>query len=90
MHPDQRIALASRQILVVVVGKDEQEVRSIRIDGAIALGRGVASAGMATLIFETQCMRARRAAVVTALLDPRLEYEDQGLLTGQGVSGCAS
>lgn len=56
----------------------------IRIDDAIALWCGVEPAELAKLNFETQCMSAKRAALVTALRDGRLGYEDLGLLTGQG------
>ena len=56
----------------------------IQIDDAIALWCGVEPAELARLNFETQCMSAKRAALMTALRDGRLEYEDLGLVTGQG------
>ncbi len=56
----------------------------IRINDAIALWCGVEPAELAKLNFETQCMSAKRAALVTALRDDRLEYEDLGIVTSQG------
>jgi hypothetical protein len=56
----------------------------IRIDDAIALWCGVEPAELAKLNFETQCMSAKRAALITALRDGRLEYEDLGIVTNQG------
>ena len=56
----------------------------IQIADAIALWCGVEPAELAKLNFETQCMSAKRAALVTALRDGRLEYEDLGLITSQG------
>lgn len=56
----------------------------IRIDDAIALWCGVEPAELASLNFETQCMSAKRAALVTALRTERLEYEDLGILTARG------
>lgn len=56
----------------------------IQIADAIALWCGVEPAELAKLNFETQCMSAKRAALVTALRDGRLEYEDLGLVTSQG------
>lgn len=56
----------------------------IRIDDAIALWCGVEPAELAKLKFETQRMSAKLAALITALRDGRLGYEDLGLLTGQG------
>jgi hypothetical protein len=56
----------------------------IRITDAIALWCGVEPAELAKLNFETQCMSAKRAALVTALREGRLEYEDLGIVTGQG------
>lgn len=47
----------------------------IRIDDAIALWCDVEPAELASLNFETQCMGAKRAALVTALRTERLEYE---------------
>ena len=41
----------------------------IQIDDAIALWCGVEPAELAKLNFETQCMSAKRAALVTALRD---------------------
>jgi hypothetical protein len=48
----------------------------IRIDDAIALWLwcGVEPAELASLNFETQCMSAKRAALVAALRTERLEY----------------
>ena len=56
----------------------------IRIDDAIALWCGVEPAELSSLNFETQCMSAKRAALVTALRTGRLEYEDLGILTVRG------
>jgi hypothetical protein len=56
----------------------------IQLADAIALWCGVEPAELAKLNFETQCMSAKRAALVTALRDGRLDYEDLGLVTGQG------
>lgn len=56
----------------------------IRIDDAIALWCGVEPAELASLNFETQCMSAKRAALVTALRTGRLEYEDLGIVTARG------
>jgi hypothetical protein len=56
----------------------------IRIDDAVALWCGVEPAQLANLNFETQCMCAKRAALVTALRTGRLEYEDLGILTAHG------
>ena len=56
----------------------------IRIDDAIALWCGVEPAELASLNFETQCMSAKRAALVTALRTEHLEYEDLGILTARG------
>lgn len=56
----------------------------IQLNDAIALWCGVEPAELAKLNFETQCMSAKRAALVTALRDGRLEYEDLGIVTGQG------
>lgn len=59
-------------------------VDHIRIDDAIALWCGVEPAELSSLNFETQCMSAKRAALVTALRTERLEYEDLGILTARG------
>lgn len=56
----------------------------IEMDDAIALWCGVEPAELAALNFATQCMSAKRAALVTALRDGRLEYEDLGIVTAQG------
>ena len=56
----------------------------IRIDDAIALWCGMEPAELASLNFETQCMSAKRAALVTALRTERLEFEDLGILTARG------
>ena len=56
----------------------------IRIADAIALWCGVEPAELASLNFETQCMSAKRAALVTALRTEHLEYEDLGILTARG------
>jgi hypothetical protein len=56
----------------------------IQLSDAIALWCGVEPAELAKLNFETQCMSAKRAALVTALRDGRLEYEDLGIVTSQG------
>ncbi len=56
----------------------------IQLADAIALWCGVEPAELAKLNFETQCMSAKRAALVTALRDGRLEYEDLGLVTNHG------
>ena len=56
----------------------------IQLSDAIALWCGVEPAELAELKYETQCMSAKRAALVTALRDGRLEYEDLGIVTNQG------
>lgn len=56
----------------------------IQLTDAIALWCGVEPAELARLNFETQCMSAKRAALVTALREKRLEYEDLGIVTSQG------
>ncbi len=56
----------------------------IQLNDAIALWCGVEPAELAKLNYETQCMSAKRAALVTALRDGRLEYEDLGIVTSQG------
>ena len=56
----------------------------VRIDDAIALWCVVAHAELASLFFETQCMGAKRAAMVAALRTERLEYEDLGIVTARG------
>jgi hypothetical protein len=56
----------------------------IRIDDAIALWCGVEPSELTTLNFDTQCMSAKRAALVAALRAERLEYEDLGLVTARG------
>ncbi len=56
----------------------------IRINDAIALWCGVEPAQLASLNFETQCMSAKRAALVAALRSERLEYEDLGIVTARG------
>ncbi len=56
----------------------------IRIDDAIALWCGVEPAQLNSLNFETQCMSAKRAALVAALRSERLEYEDLGIVTARG------
>ncbi len=50
----------------------------IRIDDAISLWRRVEPAELAKLNFETQCMSAKLAALLTALRNGRLDYEDLG------------
>ena len=56
----------------------------IRLQDAIALWCGVEPAELARLKVETHCMSAKRAALVAALRDGRLEYEDLGIVTSQG------
>lgn len=56
----------------------------IRLNDAIALWCGVEPSELARLNFETQCMSAKRAALVTALRDGLLEYEDLGIVTSRG------
>lgn len=56
----------------------------IRLDDAIALWCNVDPAELGRLGFDTQCMSAKRAALVTALREGRLEYEDLGLVTARG------
>lgn len=56
----------------------------IRLDDAIALWCNVDPAQLASLGFDTQCVGAKRAALVTALREGRLEYEDLGLVTARG------
>jgi len=46
----------------------------------------VEPAQLASLNFETQCMSAKRAALVTALRTERLEYEGLGIVTARGHS----
>ena len=56
----------------------------IQLNDAIALWCGVEPAELASLNFETHCMSAKRVALVTALRQGRLEYEDLGIVTGHG------
>lgn len=56
----------------------------IQITDAIALWCGVEPTELASMNFETQCMSAKRAALVAALREERLEYEDLGIVTGHG------
>lgn len=56
----------------------------VRIEDAIALWCGVEPAELAQLNFDTQCMSAKRAALVAALRAERLEYEDLGIVTTRG------
>ena len=49
-----------------------------------ALWCGVEPSELASLNFETQCMSAKRAALIAALREGRLEYEDLGIVTGHG------
>lgn len=56
----------------------------IRITDAIALCCGVEPSELARLNMDTQCMSAKRAALVTALREGRLEYESLGIVTGSG------
>ena len=56
----------------------------IRIDDAIALWCGVEPSALAQLKFDTQCMSAKRAALVAALRAQRLEYDDLGIVTARG------
>lgn len=56
----------------------------IQLDDAIALWCGAEPSELTKSNFETQCMSAKRAALVTALRDGRLDYEDLGILTSQG------
>lgn len=56
----------------------------IRLTDAIALWCGVEPAELASIGFETQCMSAKRAALVSALEEGRLEYEDMGIVTSSG------
>lgn len=56
----------------------------IMINDAIALWCGVEPANLSRQHYETQCFSAKRAALVTALRDGRLEYEDLGIVTSQG------
>lgn len=56
----------------------------IRLDDAIALWCNVDPAELGGLGFDTRCMSAKRAALVTALRDGRLEYEDLGIVTPRG------
>lgn len=56
----------------------------IRLADAIALWCNVDPAQLASLGFDTQCMSAKRAALVTALREGRLEYEDLGIVTARG------
>lgn len=56
----------------------------IRIDDAIALWCWVEPAELAGLNFETQCMSAKRAALVATLRTERLEYENLGIVTARG------
>lgn len=56
----------------------------IHLMDAVALWCGVEPAELASLKFETQCMSAKKAALVAALRDGRLDYEDLGLVTSSG------
>lgn len=56
----------------------------IRLADAIALWCNVDPAQLASLGFDTQCMSAKRAALVTSLREGRLEYEDLGIVTARG------
>ncbi|MCW7540659.1 hypothetical protein OOT46_22835 [Aquabacterium sp. A7-Y] len=56
----------------------------IRLDDAIALWCNVDPAELGRLGYDTHCMSAKRAALVTALRDGLLEYEDLGIPTGRG------
>ena len=56
----------------------------IRLDDAIALWCNVNPAELGQLGFDTQCMSAKRAALVSALREGRLEYEDLGIVTARG------
>ena len=56
----------------------------IRITDAIALWCGVEPSELASIGIETQCMSAKRAALMSALEEGRLEYEDLGIVTSGG------
>ena len=56
----------------------------IRLDDAIALWCNVNPTELGQLGFDTQCMSAKRAALVSALREGRLEYEDLGIVTARG------
>lgn len=56
----------------------------IQLPDAIALWCGVEPVELAELKYETRCMSAKRAALVTVLRDGRLEYEDLGIVTARG------
>ena len=56
----------------------------IHLMDAVALWCGVEPAELASLKFETQCMSAKKSALVAALRDGRLDYEDLGLVTSSG------
>jgi len=56
----------------------------IRIDDAIALWCGVEPAELAKLNFETQCMSAKRAALITALRAGRRTHREGAARHQQG------
>lgn len=56
----------------------------IRLDDAIALWCNVDPVELGGLGFDTHCMSAKRAALVTALREGRLEYEDLGIVGSRG------
>jgi hypothetical protein len=56
----------------------------IRLDDAVALWCNADPAELGRLGFNPECMSAKRAALVTALRDGRLEYEDLGIVMSQG------
>lgn len=56
----------------------------IRLTDAIALWCGVEPSELASIGIETQCMSAKRAALMSALEEGRLDYEDLGIVTSGG------
>jgi len=56
----------------------------IRLEEAVALWCNVSPTELQQVGFETQCMAAKRAALVSALHDGRLEYESLGIVTSYG------
>lgn len=57
---------------------------SVSLDAAVALWCGVEPGELASLGFSTSCMDAKREALVQALLDHRLEFEDRPVPKSNG------
>ena len=56
----------------------------ITIDAAVALWCGVEPGELRALEFSTHCMDAKREAIINALFDGRLEYEDRAVPRSDG------